>query len=63
MTLMPTERQEGMKVKEINQCGTAAQAHTIRTNGNWIAPTKELWEQPENSLLGISHSTKMSMES
>lgn len=33
MTLMPTEKQEGMKMKEINQCGTAAQVPAIRTNG------------------------------
>jgi len=62
MTLMPTERQEGMKVKKIYQCGTAAQAHTVRTSGKWIAPNKELWDQLENSLLGLSHSSKMSTE-
>lgn len=62
MTLLPTERLEWLKVKEINQCRTAAPALTVRTNGKWIAPTKELWEQLENSLLGISHSSKMNIE-
>lgn len=62
MTLLPTERLEGLKVKEINQCRTVAPAHTIRTNGKWIAPTKDLWEQLENSLLSISRSSKMSIE-
>lgn len=59
MTLMPTERQKGMKVKEINQCGPVAQAHAMKTNGKWIAPTKEFWEK---TFLGISCSSKMSVE-